>query len=231
MVVPIALLKLGVKGATASLPSASRPRGFKINVETDIKAAAAQLKRVGERNVPLALAQSLTKTAKHLTDVQKRVIPKYIDRPTRFTKNGFGTTFARWRDHSRGAMFSAVYVRPIQAEYLKYQVYGGKRTPPGRAIVVPGQQTRLNKFGNLTRKYLQTQLARDDTHTATINGTAGLWKRMKSGRLKLLVLFTDDANYTANRYPFFKISEKVVNRELPKQLNKAVRRALNKGRG
>lgn len=69
MVVPISLLKLGVKGATASLPSASGPRGFKINVETDIKAAAAQLKRVGERNVPLALAQSLTKTAKHLTDV------------------------------------------------------------------------------------------------------------------------------------------------------------------
>lgn len=48
MVVPISLLKLGVKVVTASLPSASGPRGFKINVETEIKAAAAQLKRVGE---------------------------------------------------------------------------------------------------------------------------------------------------------------------------------------
>ena len=69
-------LRLGLSAASSALPSAGGPRGFKINVETDIKAAAKQLKRVGELNVPLVLAQSLTATAKHLRKVQMQTMPE-----------------------------------------------------------------------------------------------------------------------------------------------------------
>ena len=222
-------LRLGAKAASGLTPQPSGPRGFNINVQTDIREASRMLKRVGERNIPMAVAQSLTGTAIHLRKVQMRTMPKYIDRPTRFTqKQGIAADFAKWRDYKRGAMYARVYVRPAQEEYLKYQVYGGTRPPKKRAVVVPGKDTRLNKYGNLTRRYLQTQLARDDTHVANINGTAGLWKRMKSGKLKLLVLFADQANYAGGRWPFFRISQRIVDRELPKQINKAVRRALDK---
>ena len=218
-------LRLGASAASSALPSASGPRGFHINVETDIRAAVKQLKRVGERNVPLAVAQSLTATAKHLRDVQKRSIPRHIDRPTKFTVNAFGLESAKWREYQRGTMYARGFVYPAQAKYLRYQVCGGTRAPKRRANIVPGKQTSLNKYGNLTRHYIQKQLARDDTHIATIGGTSGLWRRMKSGRLKLLVLFTGSVDYRP-RYPFFDISDKIVQRELPRQLNKAVRRAL-----
>ena len=74
-------LRLGGRPVSSALPtSGDGPRGFKINVETDIKAVAKQLKRVGERNVPLAIAQSLTGTAIHLRKVQMRTMLEHIDR-------------------------------------------------------------------------------------------------------------------------------------------------------
>tara|TARA_R110002096_G_scaffold121309_3_gene262585 strand:+ start:3852 stop:4556 length:705 start_codon:yes stop_codon:yes gene_type:complete len=232
----IQFIGLGVRAVASAIPlpgaGPAKPRGFSISVDTDIRAAQRMLKRVGERNIPMALAQSLTATAKHLSAIHKRSMGKYIDRPTPFTRKGIGYQYAKWKDYKRGAMYASVFVKPTQSEYLKYQVFGGRRTSSRTSsnIVVPGLSTKLNKYGNLTRTYLRTQSARSDTHVAKINGVNGLWKTMKSGRIKLLVMFTDDAQYKSNRWPFFKISKRVVDRELPRQLNKAVKRALNKGR-
>jgi hypothetical protein len=218
-------LRLGASAVSSVLPSPSGPRGFNINVETDVRVALMMLKRVGERNLPLAIAQSLTATAKHLQKVQKRSLRKHLDRPTPFTEKGFGLNMARWKDFKRGTMFARVFVQPIQSRYLEYQVYGGIRNPPKRANVVPGKDTKVNKYGNLSRKYVQTQLSKPSTYVGKINGVSGIWQRFKSGRQKLLVLFTGATEYRA-RYPFFRISDRIVARELPKQINKAVRRAL-----
>jgi hypothetical protein len=183
------------------------------------------LKRVGERNIPMALAQSLTGTAKHLQKVQKRSLRKYLDNPTPFTEKAMGLNMADWKDFKRGTMFARVFVYRVQSRYLEYQVYGGIRNPPKRANVVPGKDTKVNKYGNLSRKYVQTQLSKPSTYVGKINGVSGIWQRFKSGRQKLLVLFTGATEYRA-RYPFFRISDRIVARELPKQINKAVRRAL-----
>jgi len=232
MPLPIAGLGLraGVSAVSAALPSGAGPRGFSINVETDIREAQRMLKRVGERNVPLALAQSLTKTVVHLRKVQRRTLPKHIDRPTPWTRDGILFQRAEVRDYKRGTMFASVFVKPDRESYLKYQVYGGRRLPKRRAVVVPGSQTKLNKFGNLAgmKTFISKELGKPNTFTGTINGQAGLWRRMKSGRTKLLVLFADSANYTGGRWPFFRISERIVARELPKQLNRAVKRALRR---
>jgi hypothetical protein len=219
-------VRLASSAISSALPSSGGPRGFKISCETDIRAAQRMLKRVGERNIPMALAQSLTGTAKHLQKVQKRSLRKHLDRPTPFTEKGFGLNMARWKDFKRGTMFARVFVFPIQSRYLEYQVYGGTRNPNKRANVVPGAQVRLNKFGNLPRSFVKTQLAKPNTYVGKVNGVSGIWQRFKSGRQKLLVLFTGSTQYQ-KRYPFFRISERIVARELPKQLNKAVRRALN----
>jgi hypothetical protein len=43
---------------------------LEISVSADIKEASRYLRKVGERNIPLAVAQALTGTAKHLAKVQ-----------------------------------------------------------------------------------------------------------------------------------------------------------------
>jgi hypothetical protein len=222
-------LRFGVSAATSALPSASGPRGFHINVETDIRAAVKQLKRVGERNVPLAVAQSLTATAKHLRNVQMRTMSKHIDRPTPFTKNGISYQRAEWKDYKRGTMYARVFVKEDQSKYLKYQVFGGTRAPKRRANTIPGRSVKLNPYGNFTKGYIKTQMAKPNTFVDTIEGITGLWQRYKTKPSRLLVMFTGATRYKP-RWPFFRISDKIVQRELPKQLNKAVRRALKSRR-
>ena len=236
MALPIAGLglRLGGKAASSLIPSGGGPRGFNINVETDIREAQRMLKRGGERNVPLAIAQSLTATAKHLRKVQRRQMSKYMDRPSKWTKNSLNLEMAKWRDYHRGTMYARVFARDDKHEYLKYVVYGGRRTPTRRALRVPGNNARLNRFGNLTKNYIDNELKKPNTFMGNVNGVAGLWRRGKrtgrGQRLTLLVLFTDEMNFKGGQWPFFRISERIVDRELPKQINKAVRRALNKGR-
>lgn len=194
-----------------------------IKVDVQTKDAARYLRRVGERNIPLAVAQSLTATAKHLQKVQTRSLPKYIDRPTKFTERAFAVRMAKARDFKTGRINSAVFAKDIQQGYLRYAVYGGTRTPRGRAIIVPGAKTRLNRFGNLTRNYVRRMAARDDTFSANLNGVEGLYQRTRRGT-KLLVLYARTADYD-KRYPFHQISARVVPREIIKQLNRAIRRA------
>ena len=38
---------------------------------------------------------------------------------------------------------------PTQAEYLRFQIEGGTRTPKGTAIAVPTSNVKLNRYGNL----------------------------------------------------------------------------------
>lgn len=194
-----------------------------INVNVETKEAVKYLRRVGERNIPLAVAQSLTATAKHLKKVQTRSLPKYLDRPTKFTERAFAVRMAKARDFKTGRINSAVFAKDVQQSYLQYAVYGGTRSPKGRALIVPGAKTRLNRYGNLTRNYVRRMAARDDTFSANINGVEGLYQRTRRGN-KLLVLYAPTANYD-KRYPFHQISARIVPREITKQLNRAIMRA------
>ena len=132
---------------------------LQISVTADIKEASRYLRKVGERNIPLAVAQALTGTAKHLAKVQARSTALHFDRPTKFTQRAFGVRMAKAADYKRGTMFSRVFAKDIQAGYLKFGVEGGRRTPKVRAIVVPGPDTKLNRYGKFTRNYIKTQLA------------------------------------------------------------------------
>ena len=44
-------------------------------------------------------------------------------------------------------MHSRVYLKDKQAEYLRYQIEGGTRTPKGTAIAVPTSNVKLNRYG------------------------------------------------------------------------------------
>ena len=197
---------------------------IEISVKFEAEKAMRSLRRAGERNVPLAVAQALTATAKHLQNVQTRSLQKYLDRPTKFTQRAFAIRRANVRDFKTGSMFSRLFAKDIQAKYLRFAVYGGRRNPKGRALVVPGKRTRLNRYGNLPRNYVKRMASRDDTFSGTINGVQGLWQRTKRGN-KLLVVYAPSAEYD-KRYPYHEISARIVPREVIKQLNRSIKRAL-----
>jgi hypothetical protein len=73
---------------------------------------------------------------------------------------------------------------PTQAEYLRFQIEGGTRTPKGTAIAVLRSNFKLNRYGNLAggQGRIKRFLARKNTFQGTINGVAGVWQRPKRGK-------------------------------------------------
>jgi hypothetical protein len=140
-------------------------------------------------NIAFAQVVALTKTAKAVAGDVSRSFERTLDRPTPFTKKSMGTSPA-----TKQRPVARVFVKRIQAEYLRLQETGGTRRPVRRAILMPAA-IRLNRYGNIARGAIRRLLARPDTFSDTIGGTAGIWQRSKAGRLKLLVRYEDRATY------------------------------------
>lgn len=180
--------------------------------------------------VPFATAKALTMTARD--DAKPAVegrMETAFDNPTPFTKRGVATRAA-----TKQTLVATVFIKDIQAKYLKLEETGGVRTPAGRALLIPVNQYR-NKYGNMTKSAVKKALANRLTFSGTINGVAGIWKRpSKAGQkrgdpLKLLIRYEDQAIYK----PLFKFEQtvrKVAIESFPKNFATAFEQALRTAR-
>jgi hypothetical protein len=110
---------------------------------------------LAERN-RFAIVRALTATAQDAQRAQSQAIEQSIDRPTPFTLRAIGIEPA-----TKQTMRASVYVRPIQARYLRWLIDGGQRRYKGFelklrgvkifAYVVPGNALGLDAYGNISR--------------------------------------------------------------------------------
>ena len=135
--------------------------------------------------MPFAAALGINDALTLVRAKSPSVLERDLDRPTPFTKRGIFVQRA-----SKGKLFGVVGFKDVQAGYLKLQVEGGERTPKGRALIVPVGQ-RLNKYGNIPRGAVARSVANSNVFAGKIKGRAGIYRRNRSGRVKLLVAFED----------------------------------------
>jgi hypothetical protein len=190
--------------------------------------------------MPFAAALGLTMTAKKVAKVEQRMMVRQLDRPTPFTIKCVRWQGANKADFKTGRLHSRVYLMPTQAEYLRFQIEGGTRTPKGTAIAVPTSNVKLNRYGNLAggQGRIKRLLAKKNTFQGTINGVAGIWQRPKRGKrssggsgtmgqsgLKLLVAYESSTQYQP-RFDFYGIAQRSVRTNIGKEMDKAIGRAL-----
>lgn len=177
--------------------------------------------------LPFALSVALNGAAGDAKEAEEFAIRSSFDRPTPFTQRAIGRTWANKRKLS-----VEVFVKDIQAKYLKYGVEGGTRRASGGKIPVPGKRMRLNQYGNMGRRAVSRAAARANTFVGRPDGRpdlpVGIWQRNKSG-LKLLVLFTPQADYE-KRYDFYGVFENTIERVLPGQVEAGFQRAMSTAR-
>ena len=165
-------------------------------------------------------------TAKKVAKVEPRMMVRQLDRSTPFTIKGVRWQGANKSDFKTGRLHSRVYLMDKQAEYLRFQIEGGTRTPKGTAIAVPTTNVKLNRYGNLAGGQ------------GTINGVAGVWQRPKRGKrsrggsgrtgqsgLKLIVAYESSTQYQP-RFDFYGIGERSVRTNIGKEMDKAITKAL-----
>lgn len=244
-----------------------------ISVKADIKEVERYLTRIEKKQLPFAAALSLTKTAQH---VQKKTIPRILsrifDRPTRFTLRGFYVIPAKktnltavvqikdgvTRQPGRGGKIGTPAFN-----YLKPQIEGGRRRAKSHEkqlrrmgilgpdeYTVPGEEMRLNKFGNLTGATYSKILA-DVNQTSRVGGDdiqqgfgqrttkrgkkryfyhpnlkpRGIYVRTGRRTLKVALLFIKAPGYQ-KRFDFHGISNRAARKRWPIEFRKAMQRAI-----
>lgn len=200
-----------------------------MKLEFDFSQMARKAKELGAsiKQVPFALSVALNDVAGEAKQAEDLGLMTSFDRPTPFTRRAIGRTYANKKN-----LHVEVFVKDIQAKYLKYGVEGGTRRAAGRKIPVPGKRMRLNQYGNMTRGAVGKAAGRANTFVGRPSGRAdlpvGIWQRSKSG-LKLLVLFTPQADYD-ERFDFYGIFENTIVEVLPDAIAAGFHRAMSTAR-
>lgn len=171
-----------------------------------------------EKQMPFAIAKALTDTAKDVQTELMRTMPQVLDRPTKFTQRAFGVEKATKR-----SLQSRVFIKRIQAEYLRWQVEGGTRRDSGKGFGVPRKRKR-NQYGNIPGRRKGLVKGRSE-FIATINGKTGVWRRRPNRKLELMVEFEKETKYEP-KLPFYKIAEQTADRTFQKNFDKALAFAL-----
>lgn len=180
---------------------------------------------VKRKQVPFAASRALNDAmldkGKGARQAEVEALEKYIDRPTRFTKQGFKVTRSTKRN-----LTAIIEIPQDRWKYMQYHVRGGVE-PGTHAVPVNVSTNRYGSIGNV-RKHAN----KSGAFVRTINGVGGIWQRIggkKSKRLKLLVRFHKSAKYH-KRYPFGEATRKAVRRAFPAFFEKRFREAMRTAR-
>jgi len=205
-----------------------------LNITTNIKSIQLGLSKTAKRQVPFAIASTLTQLAFQAMQEEKQQAPKYLDRPTPFTIKGF-----RYKKANKRNLMSEVYIDGAAANrsYMKYSIEGGVSRPKKSALVHPAKNSKLNKYGNLPRNYVKKALANKAKFFSGVpkgmqgNDNSGIWQRYgtkNNQRIRMVAQWRKSRSYQA-RFPFYEITGDVVfgraNAIFNKQLAYAIRTA------
>lgn len=193
-----------------------------INVRTDFRRLTDQLVDLERRQIPFAAAKALTDTAALAQRQLSSALPSIFDRPTPFTQRSVGIKAARKND-----LVAEVFIRPIQAEYLRLQETGGARSPePGKPVLVPVDVQR-NQYGNIPRGLLRRLKGRGRAQVfyGRVGKVTGFWQRLPDHRLKLLAAVEPHAEYR-RRFDFLPRVRAIAEDAFPRFLEASIARAL-----
>jgi len=201
---------------------------MKISVKSNIKDVTKGLSRIQRKQIPFAASQTLNQLAFDLTKRKGKGVLGAATATEFDKKKGKGSTPFTQRnfffDKSNKKNLTAhVYWDIRNAEYMRFQVKGGVRSPKSKAIVVPTKNAKkhLNAFGNF-KKGAVTEMLRDKSKNfsgsplGAKGKSEGIWERYgrssKRGgqKIRKIASYTQSARYSP-RFPFVAIVQRSVN--------------------
>ncbi len=165
-----------------------------------------------EKQLGFASVLAANEIAKDVVTGLQDQLDKDIDRPTPFTKRAFKIKRA-----NRKTLSSEVSIKPVQAEYLKYQIKGGTRR--NKTVIIP-RKKQTNKYGNLPRGKLKRLSSQGKTYIAN-----DLIIQRQKRKQTPVAFLTDKATYKP-RFKFFERARSEAKLKANQHVQQSIRKAL-----
>ena len=193
---------------------------MRISVKSNIKDVKKGLSRIQQKQIPFATSQTLNQLAFDLTKRKGKGVLGAATATEFDKKKGKGSTPFTQRnfffDKSNKKNLTAhVWWDIRNADYMRFQVKGGVRSPKSKAIVVPTKNAKkhLNAFGNF-KKGAVTEMLRDKSKYFSGSPlgavkSEGIWERYgrstKRGgqKIRKIISYVNKASYQ----PKFKFAQ------------------------
>lgn len=163
------------------------------------------------RGAAAGINRTLAAVEQHeLVELERR-----IDRPNPFTMNALGTRQATERKPE-----GVLYIKPLQARYLRYPLQGGQL----EKLLVPIRgNVKLDRFGNIPGKRggLDGIAKRLGGFVAELNGVTGVWRTDRKGKTRLLVMVAKNVK-RRERWDFYGVGQRVIDARLARDLREAL---------
>jgi hypothetical protein len=208
----------------------------------------AMLRDLTDTQIPKAIAVALNRTAWDVRQAQIAEVPQAFDAPTPFIAKGIFYTKA-----TAARQYAVAGWETKRDPIITPHVEGGARSlkkseialrargiMDGGLWMVPGPAAPKDRYGNLTRGFIQELFHRiNDLATSGRSGTwfvggkrlgasPGIWRK-KGGTIEPLLFFVRQPQYQ-KRYDFSGIAERKAREVMAGHLSEAVRKALELAR-
>lgn len=194
-------------------------KGLNIDLSANINEVSKQLSMRQKRQIPFATSRALNDTA---FNIARKDLPKFANRiftggAVPFTKRGFKFIKSNKKRGSPNFLTAFVFIDKLQGAYMKFQIDGGIRKPKRKAILIPTNKLRVNKYGNITRATRSNIINNKSKYFKGIpkgrfgEVYEGIWERSGDNqKIRMVAKYKDDARYN-KKFPFPTIVEKLVN--------------------
>jgi hypothetical protein len=225
-------------------------------VSSNIREVSKYLNDVQLKRLPFAISKALNDTAYQARTELMKQAPMKMDQPTPFTVKGFRVK----QSHYKRDLDAVVYIAGTKGyyaesgrdggiadrtKYMRLMIDGGTRLPTKKAIAVP-VNVKLNKYGNMGNRTVQSLLKRKDTFSGVPRGArwtqehAGIWQRgeykkesgwggvrgkKRGSSIKMLVAWEPRTKYR-KQFPFDAIVNKVVAKRFTGNFRLSLTKAL-----
>jgi len=170
---------------------------LEINASAYVDDTIKDLTRYEKKQIPFALALTLTNTAKRIKEAEVKEMKRVFDRPTRYTLNSiFIKRATKSRLTAKVWVMDSVWSGSPATRYLLPQIEGGKRKLkpfevqlnrvgilPDGYYTVPGKRARRDKSGNMSRGQINQILSYCQAQRDHNQNTTNRSKLNKSLRL------------------------------------------------
>jgi len=226
---------------------------FRFSIKDDAKHVERVLNQLHKDVIPKATVRALNRTADKVKEhLVKVVLPKYIDRPTRWTLNSVYNRYSNQKN-----LEAAVFLKGANGGVLNHldpMISGGDRKPKafekrlrraglirGNQFAVPGGDVKLDRFGNIT-KAMSAHILRDvqafteaGSHQNTSRKARKYFILPKSPhkpigiyykqgkKLKQVIAFTESVPSYERRLPFYKEADKMARQVISEEFSEAAK--------